>query len=341
MKPYFRLAGCAALAAVSSAAVAAPRWELQPVQIGQESLRYNKGVPTVDLELKDGVVQVTPLELDHGSLSFGIAVYNDSWRTADFGVENIRVSYEGAPLQVFTREDLQKKAKSRALWTSLAVAAVGGVAAGLAASQQNHYRATTVTPGGRVFRSYYSGPSAAGQFQSAAISAGTGVSIARIQGQLDQTLVDLGDEIVQRSTVDPGESYAGRIVVAKITPTTLPARVEIALSWNGETYPFAFQIARPGTLAPAFAAVARQSDLISFHGGPAPAPAVAASPAQASPPVVSLPVQRTVVADLAPTSATPAKSTAPAHRAPRGLVASTQSASNSWGLVPVSPSPSR
>lgn len=330
MKPYFRLAGCAAIAAVSSAALAAPRWELQPVQIGQESLRYNKGVPTVDLELKDGVVQVTPLELDHGSLSFGIAVYNDSWRSVDFGVENIRVSYEGAPLQVFTREDLQKRAKSRALWTSLAVAAVGGVAAGLAASQQDNYRVKTVTPGGRVYRSYYTRPSAAGQFQATAISAGTGVSIARIQGQLDETLANLRDEIVQRSTVDPGESYAGRIVVAKVNPTTFPARVELALTWNGETYPFAFQITRPGTPAPAFAAVARQSDLISFRGGPAPA--VTASPATTSPAAAPLPAKRTVVAALVPA---PTTTVTPARRARKGLVSSTQASSNSWGLVPV------
>jgi hypothetical protein len=333
VKTYFRLAGCVALVAVSSAAAAAPRWELQPVQIGEESLRYNKGVPTVDLELKDGVVQVTPLELDHGNLSFGIAVYNDSWRTVDFGVENIRASYEGAPVQVFTREDLQKKAKSRALWTSLAVAAIGGVAAGLAASQQDHYRATTVTPGGRVFRSYYSAPSAAGQYQSAAISAGTGVSIARVQGQLDETLANLRDEIVQRSTVDPGESYAGRIVMAKVTPTTFPARVELALTWNGETYPFAFQIARPGTPAPTFAAVTRQSDLISFHGGPAPAATVSQAPS--SPAAAPLPIQRTVVAELEPAPAPATKSTASSRRVPKGLVSSTQAASNSWGLVPV------
>ncbi|MBV1690287.1 hypothetical protein KRR38_22030 [Novosphingobium sp. G106] len=334
MKPYFRLVGCAVLVGVSSAAVAAPRWELQPVQIGQESLRYKKGVPTVDLELKDGVVQVTPLELDHGSLSFGIAVYNDSWRTVDFGVENIRVSYEGAPLQVFTREDLQKKAKSRALWTSLAVAAVGGVAAGLAASQQDNYRVRTVTPGGRVYRSYYSAPSAAGQFQAAAISAGTGVSIGRIQDKLDQTLANLRDEIVQRSTVDPGESYAGRIVVAKVTPATLPARVELALTWNGETYPFAFQIARPGTPAPAFAAVARRSDLISFRAGPAAAP-VGPVPTVIAPasPAAPSPVQRTVVAGLAPAPST--QSAAPARRASRGLATSNRAASNSWGLVPV------
>jgi len=58
---------------------------------------------------------------------------------------------------------------------------------------------------------------------------------------------------VQTTTVDPGGSYAGKIVVEKIKDRTLPQRVTITVNWNGEQYPFAFRLAKPGTPAPVFA----------------------------------------------------------------------------------------
>lgn len=263
----FQISAFAALIGVSTAAFA-DTLAVQPVQIGQETIRYQNGVPTLDLEMKDGVVQITPLPLDHGSLSFGIAVYNDARQPANFGVENVRVTFASLPVKVLTKDDLVKKAENRAMWASIALAAVGGLSAAAAASQRDHYHSTLVTPRG-TYRSYFSAPSVAGQFQAAAITAGTGVGIASIQNQLDKTVEALGDEVVQLTTVDPGESYAGRLVFAKIRPKVLPAKVEIAVNWNGETYPFTFQIAKKGTPAPVFTAITRPSHLTDFSQPPA------------------------------------------------------------------------
>lgn len=273
MGATFRIAGCVALISISAPAIAADKWAIQPVPTGQETVRYDKGVPTLDLEMKDGVVQITPLPLDHGSLSFGVAVYNDGRQPVNMGTENVSVQFGTIPVPVFTRETLEKKAKNRAMWASIALAAAGGLAAYGAASQRNHYRSTFVTPRG-TYRSHWSGPSAAGQIQAAAIAAGTGVGIASINNQLDRTLAELGDEIVQTTTVDPGESYAGRIVLAKIKPSKLPARVQVTVNWNGEAYPFTFQIAKRGTVAPLFTAITRQSDLTDFGAGQNVAPAM-------------------------------------------------------------------
>lgn len=264
MNIVFRLGACAALISLSTPALAGPKWVVQPIQAGEETVRYEKGVPTVDLEMKDGVVQITPLAMDHGSLAFGIAIYNDGRQPANFGVENISVAHGDGTVKVFTREELQKKAQNRAMWQTIALAAVGAMAAASAASQRNHYRSTFVTPRG-TYRSYWSAPSVAGQIQATAIAAGTGVGIASIQNHLDETLRALGDEVVQLTTVDPGESYGGRIVIAKIKPKTLPARMSIEINWNGEQYPFSFQIAKPGTKAPVFTAITRASDLTDFR----------------------------------------------------------------------------
>lgn len=285
MKAVHRAAAVAALVSMSAPAMAKDKWAVQPVQVGQETIRYLKGVPTLDLELKDGVVQITPVAMEHGSVAFEVAVYNDSRQPANFGIENVAVLHGGAGVKVFSKDELVKRAENRAMWTSIALAALGGVAAAAAANQRNHYRSTFVTPRG-TYRSYWSGPSAAGQVQAAAIAAGTGVGIAGIQSQLDNTRVALGEEIIQTTTVDPGESYAGRIVLAKIKPKTLPSRVQLTINWNGEAYPFTFQVAKRGTAAPTFTAMTRSSDLTNFAAEKAaPAPAVIA-PAASAPLVV-------------------------------------------------------
>lgn len=278
MEIVFKATGYAVLVSLTAPAMAADKWLIQPIQAGQETVRYEKGVPTLDLELKDGVVQITPLPLDHGGLAFGVAVYNDGRQAANMGIENVTAQFSNGSVKILTREDLEKKAQNRAMWASIALAAAGGLAAAAAASQRNHYRSTFVTPRG-TYRSYWSAPSAAGQFQATAIATGAGFGIASINNQLDQTLAALGEEVVQLTTIDPGESYAGRVVLAKIKPTALPARISLTVSWNGEVYPFNFQIAKRGTPAPSFTAITRTSDLTNFSPPSAPQPAAAVTTA--------------------------------------------------------------
>ena len=283
-KVIHRVAACAALCSMSAPALAGPNWAIQPVQAGQETVRYNQGVPTVDLELKDGVVQVTPLGVDHGSLVFGVAVYNDSRQPANFGIENVAASTGSAALRAFTKDELVRQAKNRAAWTQVGLAFLGVAAATAAASQRSYYRNTYVTPRG-TYRSYWSMPSAVGQVQATAIAAGTGYGLVAVQNQLDRTVETLGSEIVQLTTIDPGESYAGRIILQKFNPKSLPAQMVLTVNWNGEAYPFTFQIAKPGTPTPLFTAITRSSDLTDFGSQdqlPAPTTAMVAPPMPAA-----------------------------------------------------------
>jgi hypothetical protein len=264
MKSFSCWAISAALVSVSTPAVAEPNWLVQPIQVGPETVRYQQGVPTLDLEMNDGVAQVTPLAFDHGSLVFSVAVYNDSERPANFGIENATVLHENRPIGIFTKDDLVKKAKNRAMWTQIGLGVLGGLAAGAAASQRDYYSSTWMTPRG-TYRSWFDAPSAAGQFEAAAITAGTVYGIAAVQNQLDRTVAMLGNSVVQLTTIDPGESYAGKIVLAKIAPKSFPSRVNLTINWNGEAYPFTFQVAKPGTSTPTFTALTRKSDLIDFR----------------------------------------------------------------------------
>lgn len=247
----FRVTGALALVCTASAAVAGGDRVVHPVQVGAETVRYQQGVATLDLEKPRGAVQVTPLPLDHGSLSFAVAVYNAGDAPANIDVTNFSLRAGTQELPVFSKDQLERKAKNRAMWTQIALAAIGGLGAAAAASQRHHYRSTFVTPRG-TYRFHGSAPSAAGQVSAAVIAAGSGAGIARVRNQLDATREALGANIVQLTTADPGEGYAGQIVVAKIKDKALPQRVDMLVRWNGEEYPFAFQVDKRGTAAPVF-----------------------------------------------------------------------------------------
>jgi hypothetical protein len=131
----------------------------------------------------------------------------------------------------------------------------------------------------------------AGQFQAAAIGVGTGIAIAGVQNRLDQTRVALGNNIVQLTTVDPGEGYAGQIIVEKMKSPKYPQRVDIVVRWNDEDYRFAFQAAKGGTPAPRFVTrappgIPRPGDNLNAlsTNEPSGIPAPMTDPAVASPP---------------------------------------------------------
>jgi len=292
MRKYLLVAAGAAM--VSTQAYAADKFVVQPVQVGAETARFDQGHATVDLEEAHGAVQVRPMAFDHGSVVFGIAVYNDGQAPANIDLSNVAVRVNGQPVALYSADELAKRAKHRAMWTQIGLAALGGVAAAAAASQRDHYRSTFVTPHG-VYHSSFSAPSAGGQVAAAAAIAGTGVGIARVQQQLDNTLDAIDGETVQLTTVDPGDSYAGQIVVAKTKLKGAPDRIDMLVSWNGEQYPFAFQVAKRGTPAPVFAAITPS---------PPPATKPAVAPASAQPAVVTPATQAAPVVE--PSSATPA-----------------------------------
>lgn len=277
MEVVRRVAAAAALVAIATPAVAGPL--IQPVPVGKETIRFFQGVPTLDLQREHGAVQITPLPMDHGSYAFTVAVLNKGPGSANIDVTNIDVESGGAHYTVFSRSDLEHKAKKRAMWNSIALAAVGGLAAAAAASATDTYRATTYTPHG-TYRTIIQTPSAAGQVAAAAAVAGTGAGIYAIQSQLDRTREALGATIVQMTTVDPQDSYAGRIVLARLKQAALPQRINIVVKWNGEIYPFGFQLAKKGTPQPVFDA------LTPVTPAPAMAPTSIPDPAAAPPPVI-------------------------------------------------------
>jgi len=227
-------------------AMCSPAWagkELRvvPREAEHQTIRYLKGSPTADVDLPQGAVQVTPLAMDHGKLSFSVVYWNKGAAPVNFGVESIAVTYKDRIVPVLSAEELIKRAKSRAMWTQVAIAMVAGAAAAASATTTDHYRSTTYGPGGRRYSTYgsftRSNPQAVALY-SAAGAAG----VYAVQTRLDETRQILGDEVIQTTTVDPDDSYGGIIVLEKINGAKWPAHIVLQMKLGEATYPFTFDV---------------------------------------------------------------------------------------------------
>lgn len=246
-----KLIGLIAATAMAGQAIAADRI-LYPVQTGSETIRYRTGIPTLNIETPSGSVTITPLPLDHNHPTFGIAVYNKGNNSANFGIENVSASINGQPISVLSREELQKRAKSRALWSSIGVAMLAGVAAAAAstANTTQQYYGNVRTPRGTYFwSSSYRDNSIGVLGATAAVGAGT-AGIVGIQNRLEYTLGTLATDIVQTTTIDPDNSYGGEVVIEKPSGIKIPYDVTITLHFNGMDYPFTFRMSEQGKAKP-------------------------------------------------------------------------------------------
>lgn len=225
---------------------------LYPVQVGQETIRYRTGIPTLNIETPGGSVTVTPLPLDHNHATFGVAVYNKGDNSTNFGIENVTASVNGQPIPVLSRDELEKRAKSRAAWSMVGLALLSGVAAAAASTAHttDHYYGNVRTPHGTyLWSASYRDNTIGAVGATAAVAAGT-AGIVGIQNRLDYTLGTLATDIVQTTTIDPDNSYGGEVVVEKPSGMSLPYDVTITMHFNGADYPFTFRMTEQGKNKP-------------------------------------------------------------------------------------------
>ncbi len=232
---------------------------LYPVQVGSETIRYRTGIPTLNIETPSGSITITPLPLDHNHATFGVAVYNKGDNSTNFGIEDITATVDGKPTPVLSREELQRRAKSRAAWSAVGMALLAGVAAAAASTAytSNQSYGNIRTPNGTYFwSSSYRDNSIGVLGASAAVAAGT-AGIVGIQNRLDYTLGTLATDVVQTTTIDPDNSYGGEVVIEKPSGAKLPYDVTLTMHFNGTDYPFTFRMTEQGkNRPPAFTSAA-------------------------------------------------------------------------------------
>lgn len=224
-------------------------FDVHGLVVGDEGVRYLKGIPTIDLQQQRGAVQLRSLGFYNNRPMYAIAFYNGGPEPVNIGLEDIHASKDGEPLRVFSVQELERQAKQKAWWTQFGLAFVGGLGAAAAASQRDHYHASITGPYG-TYSVHADYPSLAGQLQASSISMNTAYSIAAVQYQLDQTIGLINNHVVQRTTVDPGATYGGLIILDKLKTGKPPFEIHIDVDWNDERYPFAYVMQRPGQPVP-------------------------------------------------------------------------------------------
>jgi hypothetical protein len=216
--------------------------QFRPISDSGANVRYFKDVATIDRANDFAAVQVAPVGLDHGRLTFAVSVLNLGQAPDNFGIENIAATVGGQQLPVLSRDRLEHMASNRAHWKQFGMAVIGGLAAASAASARDTYRATTITPYG-AYHTTISTPSIGGQIAAANSSAAASYAIAGIQAKLDATREALADEILQTTTVMPQDSYAARIVIEKFKGKW-PQTVHLTVAFAGQQYPFDFEVSK-------------------------------------------------------------------------------------------------
>lgn len=216
--------------------------EIRPLADARANVRYYKGIATVDREGGSAAVQVTPLGMDHGRLTFAVSVLNLSQAPDNFGIENVTATVGDQPVPVLSRDRLDHMASNRAHWKQFGLAMVGGLASAAAANSTDTYHATTYTPYG-TYETTMTAPSIGGQIAAANTSSATAYAIASVQARLDATRDALDNEILQTTTVMPQDSYAARFVIEKVKGN-LPQTVHLVMTFAGDQYSFDFQVSK-------------------------------------------------------------------------------------------------
>ena len=257
---------------IGTPAIAAGPFDVHGLIVGNEGARYVKGVPTLDLQQQRGAVQLRSFGFYNNRPVFALAFYNAGPEPVNIGLEDIHVTKDGEALRVFSVQELERQAKQKAWWTQFGMALLGSVSAGVAASQRNYYHSTITGPYGS-YSIHSSYPSLAGQLRANAIQADTAYGMAAIQYQLDQTIAIMNNHVVQRTTVDPGSSYAGLVVLDKLKTGNPPFELRMEVDWNGERYPFAYVMQKPGRPVPE-----RYAAMLAANAKPRARPTYAISP---------------------------------------------------------------
>lgn len=238
MKLYGMFAAAALVLTIASPAMAG-NLVAKPIQQPGQTIRFDRGHPTIEDDMPTAGVRVLPIEgLDHGSFQFEVAVFNKLASPVNVGVENVVAHHGAMTLTSMTKDELAHQAKKRAFWSQLGYAMLAGVAAGV---QNNNTVITTSTPHG-FYRTTIHQPGLS-DGQIATVAAGGG-AIALSQIGLQKTLERLDGEIMQTSTIDPQTGYGGRVVVRKLTNPKPGDNLLLDVDVGGEHHLFTFALAK-------------------------------------------------------------------------------------------------
>lgn len=283
MHRAFSRAAALAVLSVAVSAHAATSDVLQPIQLGNEFVRFDRGDYVIDLPGQRAAVRIRSMPDDHDYMSFVVAVLNTGSQPINVDVGNIRIEGTKEAVRVLTRAEMQQKAERRAGWAKFFTNFGSVLVASSQASQRNYYSATTVTRYG-IINTQLSAPCYGCQAAANETIARAQDRIAQIQGTLDSQRDRLSQQMLQLTTVDPGQYYGGRIFLTRFKHEA-NGQMRLIVTIDGEAFQFGFRFAPSGAATPTY----RMTVATRYPAAPAPAPtpayenAPAATPSSAAP----------------------------------------------------------
>jgi hypothetical protein len=208
---------------------------------------FDQGVGAVTWETNDAVLTMYPtfrFQTPSDIPTFTLMVQNKTSHDIDFQPEGIHAYFDERECHVYTLEERVGEIRGSAKKKQIALAILGGVAAGAAGYAASHQTAT-VTSYGSVGRHQYFNTStirvydpASGILAGAAVGAATGVGIHQI-GRSAGYEEQAAEGIFQRSTIHPGTTVVGQVMLKKGPGDAGALRVDIPVATTHTTFNFA------------------------------------------------------------------------------------------------------
>jgi hypothetical protein len=186
-----------------------------------QTVVYDQGVGAITWETNEAVLTMYPTfryQSPSDIPTFTLMVHNKTDHNIDFVPESIHAYLDDRDCHVYTLEERVGEIRSAARRKKIALAVVGGLAAGAAAYGASHQTTTYSGYATNGYRSVWTSGTiqtydpAAGILAGAAVGAATGVGIhqiARAAGYEEQA----AQAIFQHSTIRPGATIVGQVML--------------------------------------------------------------------------------------------------------------------------------
>lgn len=226
----------------------ASTYSLTPVASGSQDLTYDQGIAVIVSKKENWVVGVAPTSTAfEGRVVLRVVAFNDSEANGNFGIENVRVfTSSGKIVRVFTYDQLVKEAKNKAAWQAFAVAMAASANA-YAASQPATINSYGTAYGANGTLNYSSTSTIYNPANTALTNSinqsQTRSNINQITESLDATLSGLGSSILRTTTIEPGNSFGGNVVMDRpVFAADEDRTLRVIVSFDGEEHEFKFSI---------------------------------------------------------------------------------------------------
>lgn len=243
----------AALAVMTTGCSTMVAYKPQPVGDAQ-TLRYTQGVGTLTVKDSDQEVFMYPTYRAQGTElpTFTIGYANNGADDIDFSPDNIKAYFRGVPVPIYTYTDRVAEIRAHKQAQQIALAIVGGLAAGAAAYGASRRTYTSSHSGFVRTRSggfaSFAGTSttrvydpAAGILAGAAVGGATALGVRQLEYNA-QAQEEAAGSMLQANTVAPLQMVAGDVIVKDCCDHFVKPEdaVRFEVSARGKTYVFNF-----------------------------------------------------------------------------------------------------